>query len=90
MAHTKAKGSTKLGRESAAQRLGIKISEGGIVFPGEIIVRQRGNAYWPGDNVRQGSDDTLYAIKEGKVKFLSRQKISFDGRKKSVKVVTVI
>ena len=88
MAHTKAKGSTKLGRESAAQRLGVKISDGGAVAPGEIIIRQRGNKYWPGVNVRQGSDDTLYALKEGKVKFLSKNTISFNGQQKAIKVVT--
>ncbi len=90
MAHTKAKGSTKLGRESESKRLGVKIGDGGAVAPGEIIIRQRGNKYWPGSNVRQGNDDTLYALKEGKVKFLTRRKISFNGQKKQVKIVAVI
>ncbi len=89
MAHTKAKGSTKLGRDSESKRLGVKKFDGEIVNAGEIIIRQRGTKYHPGMNVKRGNDDTLYAIKNGIVKFLSKKKIQFNGKKKSIKVVAV-
>ena len=90
MAHAKAKGSTKLGRDSAAKRLGIKRSEGEMVKIGEIIVRQRGTQYFPGFNVRRAGDDTLYALKGGKVKFAQKKRTRFDGSKRSVKIVNVL
>lgn len=89
MAHTKAKGSTKLGRDSESKRLGVKKFDGEIVNAGEIIIRQRGTKYYAGSNVKQGGDDTLYALKNGVVKFLTKKKIQFDGKKKAIKVVTV-
>ena len=89
MAHTKAKGSTRLGRDSESKRLGVKISDGEPVGPGEIIIRQRGTKFYPGQNVKRGNDDTLYALKAGVVKFLDKRKIHFDGSKKRVKVVSV-
>lgn len=90
MAHTKAKGSTKLGRDSAAKRLGVKRFDGQPVKPGDIIVRQRGTKFYAGDNVRQGSDDTLYAAKAGTVKFSTRKKTRFDGMRRFVKVANVV
>lgn len=90
MAHTKAKGSTKLGRDSESKRLGVKRSDGQFVGIGEIIIRQRGTKYYPGNGVRRGNDDTLYAAKRGLVKFFDKKKIHFDGSRKFVKVVTVI
>lgn len=90
MAHTKAKGSTKLGRDSESKRLGVKLADGEPVKPGEIIVRQRGTKYHPGENVTRGGDDTLYAAKAGTVKFLNRKRVHFDGAKKTVKVVAVV
>lgn len=90
MAHTKAKGSTKLGRDSESKRLGVKRSDGQFVGIGEIIIRQRGTKYYPGNGVRRGNDDTLYAAKRGLVKFFDKKKVRFDGSKKFVKVVTVI
>jgi large subunit ribosomal protein L27 len=90
MAHTKAKGSTKLGRESESKRLGVKLFDGEIAKVGDIIIRQRGTKYYPGQNVRRGGDDTLYAVKKGKVKFFNKRKFSFDGSKKTVKVVSII
>ena len=90
MAHTKSKGSTKLGRDSASKRLGVKRSDGQLVKAGEIIIRQRGTKYHPGFNVRRGGDDTLYALKNGSVKFLQKKKINFDGSRKFVKVVNVL
>lgn len=89
MAHTKAGGSTKWGRDSAAQRLGVKIQDGQKVKPGEVIIRQRGTKYLAGINVKRAGDDTLYAMKEGIVRFLSRKKTKFDGNRRYVKVVTI-
>lgn len=90
MAHTKAKGSTKLGRESESKRLGVKISDGQKVGAGEIIIRQRGTKYYPGVNVKRGGDDTLYALKSGIVKFITRKKTRFGGSRKFVKLVAVV
>ena len=69
MAHKKAGGSSRNGRDSAGRRLGVKIFGGQAVIPGNIIVRQRGNKWWPGEGVGQGKDHTLFATAEGKVKF---------------------
>ena len=69
MAHKKGVGSSKNGRESASQRLGVKIWGGQKVIAGNIIVRQRGNKHFPGINVAQGKDDTLYALTDGIVYF---------------------
>ena len=90
MAHTKAKGSTKLGRESESKRLGVKIADGQTVKRGEIIIRQRGTKYYPGKFVKQGSDDTLYALKNGLVKFTTKKKTRYDGKVRSVKYVHVV
>ncbi len=90
MAHTKAKGSTKLGRESESKRLGVKLFDGESAKIGDIIVRQRGTKYYPGMNVKIGGDDTIYAVKKGTVKFSNKKKDSFDGSKKTVKVVSII
>jgi large subunit ribosomal protein L27 len=80
MAHTKQLGSTKLGRESESKRLGIKRQHNQKVKTGEILVRQRGTKYIPGENVRKGADDTLYALKSGRVQFKQIKKIRFDGK----------
>ncbi len=69
MAHKKGVGSSKNGRESASQRLGVKIWGGQKISAGNIIVRQRGNRHFPGANVAQGKDDTLYALTDGVVYF---------------------
>ncbi len=69
MAHKKGQGSVRNGRESHSQRLGIKVTGGQAVHAGGIIVRQRGTKYHPGRNVGRGSDDTLFALVEGVVKF---------------------
>jgi large subunit ribosomal protein L27 len=69
MAHKKGQGSVRNGRESASQRLGIKIAGGQPVKAGGIIVRQRGTRYHPGLNVRRAKDDTLFALVEGVVQF---------------------
>ena len=69
MAHKKAGGSSRNGRDSAGRRLGVKLFGGQAAIPGNIIVRQRGNKWWPGDNVGQGKDHTLFVTAEGKVTF---------------------
>jgi len=73
MSKTKGGGSTRNGRDSAAQRLGVKVYDGGKVLPGGIIVRQRGTHFHPGLNVSRGKDDTLFATAAGKVKFGARK-----------------
>ncbi|MBI9102799.1 MAG: 50S ribosomal protein L27 [Spirochaetales bacterium] len=72
MAHKKGGGSSKNGRDSNAQRLGVKRYAGQIVNAGEILVRQRGTRFHPGDNVGKGKDDTLFAKAEGEVVFKAR------------------
>jgi large subunit ribosomal protein L27 len=69
MSKTKASGSSKNGRDSAAQRLGPKVFDGQTVNSGAILVRQRGTPIHPGDNVGRGGDDTLYAMIEGTVQY---------------------
>lgn len=69
MATKKAGGSSKNGRDSAGRRLGVKKSDGQLVIPGNIIVRQRGTKVHPGDNVGIGRDHTLFALTQGNVKF---------------------
>lgn len=80
MAHKKGGGSTRNGRDSAAQRLGVKRGDGQSVSSGNILVRQRGTKFHPGNNVGIGSDDTLFALTDGNVKFerfgKTRKKVS--------------
>lgn len=68
-AHKKGVGSSRNGRDSEAKRLGVKRGDGQYVLAGNILVRQRGTKIHPGDNVGKGSDDTLFALVDGKVKF---------------------
>lgn len=90
MAHTKAGGSTKLGRDSRSKRLGIKINHGQLAAAGQIIIRQRGIAVLPGKNVARGADDTLYALKTGTVQFRPVKKRQFDNNHRYTKQVNVI
>ena len=80
MAHKKGMGSTRNGRDSNAQRLGVKKFGGEVVRSGNIIIRQRGTKYHPGLNVLRAKDDTLFAVADGVVKFerfrLNRQRVS--------------
>ncbi|WP_227287452.1 MULTISPECIES: 50S ribosomal protein L27 [Paracoccaceae] len=69
MAHKKAGGSSRNGRDSAGRRLGVKKFGGEAVVPGNIIVRQRGTKWWPGQGVGMGKDHTIFAIDEGHVSF---------------------
>ncbi|MFV1970679.1 MAG: 50S ribosomal protein L27 [Acidimicrobiia bacterium] len=73
MSKTKASGSSRNGRDSAAKRLGPKVFDGQTVNAGAILVRQRGTRIHPGDNVARGGDDTLYALEPGTVKYGSRR-----------------
>lgn len=73
MAHKKGQGSTRNGRDSNPQYLGVKAYGGQAVTAGSIILRQRGTKFFPGFNVGQGSDDTLFALVDGKVEFQGRK-----------------
>lgn len=73
MAHKKAGGSSRNGRDSAGRRLGVKKFGGEDVVPGNIIVRQRGTKFHPGDNVGIGKDHTLFALVSGRVKFAEKR-----------------
>lgn len=87
MAHTKSGGSTKLGRDSRAKRLGVKIHDGEMARVGQIIIRQRGTHYLPGQNVGRGEDDTLFALKDGLVRFSEKTKKNFD---RTTRVATLV
>ncbi|MEO0344409.1 MAG: 50S ribosomal protein L27 [Pseudomonadota bacterium] len=69
MAHKKAGGSSRNGRDSVGRRLGVKKFGGEAVIPGNILVRQRGTKWWPGTGVGMGKDHTIFATEEGSVKF---------------------
>jgi len=69
MAHKKAGGSSRNGRDSDGRRLGVKLYGGQAVIPGNIIVRQRGTKFWPGEGVDMGKDHTIFAVTDGAVKF---------------------
>ena len=74
MAHKKAGGSSRNGRDSEGRRLGVKKSGGQHVIAGNIIIRQRGTKYYPGENVGMGKDHTLFALTEGRVSFAKKAK----------------
>ena len=90
MATTKSAGSTRLGRDSAAKRLGVKKFSGEQVAPGNIIIRQRGSKYYAGKNVRIGGDDTILSRANGQVKFTDKIVKNFNGLSRKVKVVNVV
>ena len=75
MAHTKSQGSCKNGRDSNSQRLGVKRFDGQAVSAGSILIRQRGTKFFPGSGVGMGKDRTLFALKDGVVKFANARKI---------------
>ncbi|KKR79446.1 MAG: 50S ribosomal protein L27 [Candidatus Nomurabacteria bacterium GW2011_GWA2_40_9] len=89
MAHRKAGGTAKNLRDSNPKYLGTKLADGQTAQPGSIIIRQRGTVILAGKNVSQGRDHTLYSLKDGKVKFSSTRKISFNGKTSVKKVVSV-
>ena len=80
MAHKKAAGSTKNGRDSVSKRLGVKLFGGQDAKSGNILVRQKGTKFFAGENVGMGGDYTLFALKSGKVAFQEIRKKRFDGR----------
>lgn len=90
MAHKKAGGSTSLGRDSQGQRLGTKRYAGEFVKTGNILVRQRGTPIRAGLNVKRGSDDTLFALSDGIVKFTNRRVKRFTGAFKMAKFANVM
>ncbi len=90
MAHKKAGGSTRLGRDSNPKYLGVKVGDGQTVKAGAILVRQRGTRIHPGKNVKRGNDDTLFALISGIVKFQTKKRQKFDGSLKKAKFVNII
>lgn len=90
MAHKKAGGSTSLGRDSNAQRLGVKLFAGEIAKIGSILIRQRGTKFHPGDNVKRAKDDTLFSMVNGVVKFSKKKMVKFTGKFKTETVVNVV
>lgn len=90
MAHTKSAGSTANVRDSQAKYLGVKLHDGARAHTGNVILRQRGTRALAGPGVRVGHDHTLYAGKEGIVKFGERRKIRFNGERVLKKVVSVV
>ena len=90
MATSKGGGSTSNGRESHSKRLGCKCFDGEVVNSGEVLVRQRGTRHHPGKNVKRGSDDCIYATKDGIVKFSQKHKTTFQGKIKKITVANVI
>ncbi|MDO8474548.1 MAG: 50S ribosomal protein L27 [bacterium] len=89
MATSKATGSSRLGRDSQPKYLGVKIAAGQAVKAGQILIRQRGTHFFPGKNVAQGGDNTLFALKEGVAQFQTKKRTSFNNSQKLVKVVSV-
>lgn len=90
MAHKKAGGSSKNGRDSVAKRRGVKRFGGTTVNAGEIIVRQKGTKFRPGENVGMGKDFTLFATEPGVVSFTEKAITRFDGRKYDRKFVNIV
>lgn len=89
MAHKKAAGSTKNGRDSNSKRRGIKVGGGQSIQAGGIIVRQKGTKFFAGDNVGMGKDFTLFALADGTVEYVEKRKKKYDGRIYRDKVVNV-
>ena len=90
MSKTKGGGSTRNGRDSNAKRLGVKIFGGEAIKAGSIIVRQKGTKFHAGENVGVGADYTLFALKDGKVKFSEKRQKKFDGRVFRDTIVNVV
>jgi large subunit ribosomal protein L27 len=90
MAHKKAGGSTALGRDSQSQRLGVKLFGGQTAKIGNIIIRQRGTKWHAGKNVKRASDDSLFAMATGTVKFSAKKVRGFDGSLHLRKFVHVV
>lgn len=89
MASTKAKGSTKNGRDSQSKRLGVKLYGGQVVKTGQIVLRQRGSKFYAGVGVKMAGDDTIFALKDGVVAFQTRKVMHHTGKRSSKTFVTV-
>lgn len=89
MAHKKAGGSSSLGRDSRPKYLGVKKFGGSSVIAGNILVRQRGGQFKPGENVMKGKDDTLFATAAGKVIFATKKTKQYNGALKKIRVISV-
>jgi large subunit ribosomal protein L27 len=89
MATSKSSGGARLGRDSQPKYLGVKISEGEKAMPGMIIVRQRGTRFVARKNAKMGGDNTVYAVKEGKVSFTTKKAKKFDKSSRIIKLVDV-
>ena len=90
MAHKKAQWSTSNGRDSNAKRLGVKLFGWQKAISGNIIIRQKGNKYWPSEGVSQGKDGTLFATSDWVVTFTEKTKVRFDGRKYKRSFVSIV
>jgi large subunit ribosomal protein L27 len=90
MAHKKAGGSSKNGRDSNAKRHGVKRFGGEKVSAGSVLVRQKGTKWHPGENVGMGRDFTLFALTEGQVSFTQKRRKKFDGQRKVDTIVNVL
>lgn len=90
MAHTKAGGSTALGRDSQSKRLGVKKYSGEVVKSGNIIIRQHGTKFRPGEGTEMGKDYTIFATTSGVVKFLQKKVARYTGKLKNTKIVSVV
>ncbi len=90
MSTKKSAGVSRLGRDSEAKRLGVKISDGQFAKAGNIIIRQRGTQYYPGAHIGMGVDHTLFALVDGIVKFSEKRKKRFNNTSVKVKVVNII
>lgn len=90
MAHRKAGGTAKNLRDSQPKYLGTKLHDGEAAFTGNVIVRQRGTSIVAGRNVSTGKDHTLFAAKDGLVKFTTKRKVNFNGQTRRVKVASVV
>lgn len=90
MAHKKAAGTTKNGRDSNPRYLGIKITDGDVAKVGSILVRQKGYNIMPGRNTKVGKDFTIFAVKDGKVKFSTKRKMAFDNKIEKKGIVSIV
>jgi ribosomal protein L27 len=90
MAHVKAVGAGKYGKDSRPKYRGVKLFDGEKAKTGNIIVRQTGSSFVAGEGVRTGSDYTLYASRNGEVKFSTHKKTAFDGHRRVIKLVSVL
>lgn len=90
MAHKKAAGTTKNGRDSNPRYLGIKLTDGDTAKVGSIILRQKGVSFLAGRNTKMGKDYTVFSVKEGTVKFATKRKLSFDSKIEKKGIVSVI